>query len=85
MAGTDGPTDATGAVVDGGTVAAALVAGLDPVAALANNDSNTLFRALDRASGASEEAGCTVVTGPTGTNVMDIVVGLASWAVPECA
>ena len=65
--GTDGPTDAAGAIVDGGTIAAARAQGLDARAALDDNDSYTFFR----------EAGGLLVTGPTGTNVMDLVLVLA--------
>ncbi|MFQ5791658.1 MAG: MOFRL family protein, partial [Acidobacteriota bacterium] len=42
-------------------------AGLDPEAILKNNDSYTLFDRL----------GDLLRTGPTGTNVMDLVIGLA--------
>ncbi len=62
--GKDGSADAAGAVVDGGTVARARAEGLDPEAHLANNDSYAFFR----------QAGGLVITGPTGTNVMDIQV-----------
>jgi len=68
--GTDGPTDAAGAVVDGGTVAQARAAGLDPQAFLANNDAYTFFAALDRATGGAAHH---YKPGPTGTNVMDLV------------
>jgi len=64
--GIDGPTDAAGAVVDGVTLHRARARGLDPGAALARNDSYPFFRAL----------GDLLVTGPTGTNVMDVVVAL---------
>jgi hydroxypyruvate reductase len=64
--GTDGPTDAAGAVVDGGTCGRAEALGLDPCAALRAFDSHTFFR----------EAGGLVVTGPTLTNVMDVVIAL---------
>jgi hydroxypyruvate reductase/glycerate 2-kinase len=60
--GTDGPTDAAGAVVDGRTIPRARSRGLDPERALAENDSYTFF----------QSAGGLVMTGPTGTNVMDI-------------
>jgi glycerate 2-kinase len=60
--GTDGPTDAAGAMADGTTCERAEKAGLDPLRHLGNNDSYTFFRALDDL----------VVTGPTGTNVMDL-------------
>ena len=60
--GVDGPTDAAGAVVDGSTVSRARKRGLDPRDALARNDSNPLFASL----------GDLLLTGPTGTNVMDL-------------
>jgi hydroxypyruvate reductase len=62
--GRDGPTEAAGAFADGGTLARARKAGCDPRAALLRNDSN-------RALGA---AGDLFTTGPTGTNVADVVV-----------
>jgi len=61
--GTDGPTDAAGAIATGETVARARQLGLDPQAALSANDSYTLFDAL----------GDLVRTGPTGTNVNDLL------------
>jgi len=60
--GTDGPTDAAGAVADGSTVARGRDVGLDAAALLAENDSYPFFKAL----------GDLVVTGPTGTNVIDV-------------
>ncbi len=60
--GVDGPTDAAGAHVDGGTLARASERGLDARAALAANDSNGFF----------EREGGVLRTGPTGTNVMDL-------------
>lgn len=68
--GTDGPTPAAGGMVDGETVARAAAAGLDARDHLARNDSNPLLRA----------AGDLLVTGPTGTNVCDVVVILAGQA-----
>ncbi len=65
--GTDGPTDAAGAVVDGRTITRARSMGLDAAAYLNNNDSHTFFRKTDEL----------LVTGPTGTNVMDIQIILA--------
>lgn len=62
--GTDGPTDAAGAFVDAGTVARGRRAGVDAAAALADNDAHGFF---------AREGGL-VVTGPTGTNVMDLVL-----------
>jgi glycerate 2-kinase len=64
--GTDGPTDAAGAFVDGSTIARARALGLDPQATLQRHDSYPLLDAL----------GDLHRTGPTGTNVMDIVIGL---------
>jgi hydroxypyruvate reductase len=65
--GTDGPTDAAGAYADGDTVERARKEGLDARALLANNDSYRLFDGL----------GDLLKTGPTGTNVNDLVIGLA--------
>ncbi|MCK5120310.1 MAG: glycerate kinase, partial [Candidatus Latescibacteria bacterium] len=60
--GTDGPTDAAGGMVDGGTVARAFEKGLDPRDFLERNDSYAFL----------DQVGDLVVTGPTGTNVMDV-------------
>jgi glycerate 2-kinase len=60
--GTDGPTDAAGAIVDGKTVKEARLLGLDPLQYLKNNDSYHLFEATDDL----------LITGPTMTNVMDM-------------
>ena len=60
--GTDGPTDAAGAVADGTTVSRARNAGMDPSAYLENNDSYHFFKKLDDL----------LITGPTLTNVMDL-------------
>jgi hydroxypyruvate reductase len=60
--GTDGPTDAAGAIADGTTVAAAAAKGLDARRYLADNDSFHFF----------EAAGGLLITGPTRTNVMDV-------------
>ena len=65
--GTDGPTDAAGAIADGGTVARAAKLGLSPADHLANNDAYPFFEAL----------GDLVKTGSTGTNVMDLHILLA--------
>ncbi|HSU17208.1 glycerate kinase type-2 family protein [Longimicrobium sp.] len=64
--GTDGTTDAAGAIVDGGTVARAAAHRLDARDALDANDSHPLLRAT----------GDLLVTGPTGTNVCDVVLVL---------
>jgi hydroxypyruvate reductase len=74
--GTDGPTDAAGALVDGETATRARRAGLDPVASLDNNDSYNFFRRLDELTGGHAH----FKTGPTGTNVMDIQIVLCDRA-----
>jgi len=66
--GIDGPTDAAGAYADGTTVARASALGFDPGAHLERNDAYPFFEAL----------GDLVITGPTGTNVADLVIGLAA-------
>ncbi|MGH2426952.1 MAG: MOFRL family protein, partial [bacterium] len=64
--GTDGPTDAAGAVVDGTTATRAAAAGLDARRALDQNDAYTFFSTLSDL----------IVTGPTNTNVNDIYLAL---------
>jgi len=64
--GSDGPTDAAGALVDPATLIRARESGLDPRRALAENDSYPFFAGL----------GDLVVTGPTGSNLMDLYLGL---------
>ncbi len=64
--GVDGPTDAAGALATGSTVPRARIAGLDPEAALRENDAYPFFQALDDL----------FITGPTGTNVMDVQIVL---------
>lgn len=64
--GTDGPTDAAGAFADGGTAARGEAAGVDAREALRRNDAYPFLRA----------AGDLIVTGPTGTNVNDLVLVL---------
>jgi len=66
--GTDGPTDAAGAMVDGTTCERTREKGLDPEAFLAANDSYALFESL----------GDLIKTGPTRTNVMDIICMLVN-------
>lgn len=66
--GTDGPTDAAGALVDGTTIDRIKSTGMEPRAYLMNNDSYT----------ALGMAGTLLKTGPTGTNVMDIQLMLLS-------
>lgn len=70
--GTDGPTDAAGAMVDGNTASHASKLGIDPLRYLANNDSYAFFRQLDNMSNGHSH----FKTGPTGTNVMDIQIVL---------
>lgn len=65
--GVDGPTPAAGALADAGTVVRARARSLDPKEALRRHESHPFFRAL----------GDLVLTGPTGTNVGDVAVGVA--------
>ena len=60
--GTDGPTDASGALADHTTVERAETMGMNPNAHLENNDAYPFFQKL----------GDLLVTGPTHTNVMDV-------------
>ena len=60
--GTDGPTDAAGAMSDGATIARAREKDMDPKDFLQRNDSYNFFQKLDDL----------IMTGPTRTNVMDI-------------
>jgi len=64
--GVDGPTDVAGAMVDGTTMARAGQIGLSASAALADNDSYTFF----------ERLGDHIKTGPTNTNVADVMFAL---------
>jgi hydroxypyruvate reductase len=64
--GTDGPTDAAGAIATSETVARAIQLNLTPQDFLARNDSYHFF----------EQLGDLIVTGPTGTNVADVVIAL---------
>lgn len=64
--GTDGPGAAAGALVDAQTCARLALAGLDPEDCLLRADSGTALAAAD----------ALVRTGPTGTNVADLVIGL---------
>ena len=65
--GTDGPTDAAGAVVSGATLASAERKQVDLRRALARHDTYPALRALNSH----------IVTGPTGTNVNDLYLLLA--------
>ena len=62
--GTDGPTDDAGAIVDGNTIERGEKAGYDADAAVMAFDAGTFL----------EASGDLVTTGPTGTNVMDLVI-----------
>jgi hydroxypyruvate reductase len=64
--GTDGPTDDAGAIVDSGTIERAEIAGCDVERAWREFDSGTALEA-------SEDL---VHTGPTGTNVGDILIAI---------
>ena len=61
--GSDGPTDAAGAFADGDTCRRALQKGINPQAYLLNNDSYNFFKELEDL----------LITGPTRTNVMDVI------------
>lgn len=60
--GTDGPTDAAGALVDGQTISRANDQGISALAHLKNNDAYHFFKPL----------GDLIITGATGTNVADV-------------
>jgi glycerate 2-kinase len=65
--GTDGPTDAAGAIATGRTVTRAAEKGLQPLSYLAENDAYHFFQSL----------GDLIITGPTNTNVNDLLLVLA--------
>jgi glycerate 2-kinase len=69
--GRDGPTDAAGAIVDSATWSAVIRGGRDPASDLVRHDA---YHALDA-------AGALLRPGLTGTNVMDVVIGITG-AVP---
>ena len=62
--GTDGPTDAAGAYADWKMAGRAKKLGLDPYRYLDNNDSFHFFEQLNDL----------IITGPTKTNVMDLIL-----------
>jgi glycerate 2-kinase len=64
--GTDGPTADAGALVDGGTLARGTDGGFNAGVSAANADSGDFL----------EASGDLIQTGPTGTNVMDLMLGL---------
>ncbi len=66
--GTDGPTDAAGALADGTTVERGHKVGLSAAEHLEQNNSYPFFKALDDL----------IITGPTNTNVMDLQIVLIS-------
>ncbi len=68
--GRDGPTDAAGAIVDGTTWRRIREAGRNPARDLAQHDSHLSLDA----------AGALLRPGPTGTNVMDLVIAMGATA-----
>lgn len=64
--GTDGPTDAAGGIVDGGSFEMLKAASINIYSALAENDSYSALKAINGL----------IITGPTGTNVNDLSVVL---------
>ncbi|MBQ1506775.1 MAG: glycerate kinase [Erysipelotrichales bacterium] len=64
--GTDGPTDAAGGYADGDTYDELAKAGMNLYSVLENNDAYHALKAV----------GNLIITGPTGTNVNDICIGL---------
>ena len=65
--GTDGPTDAAGAIVDGHTLTRAAQLDVDPMDSLDRNDAYHFFKTV----------GGLIHTGPTGTNVNDLYLLIA--------
>jgi glycerate 2-kinase len=63
--GSDGPTEDAGALVDGGTVQRGEWEGMSAIDALQTADTGRFL----------EASGDLIQTGPTGTNVMDLVIG----------
>jgi glycerate 2-kinase len=68
--GMDGPTNAAGAIADGSTVERGLRRGLDADTYLRENDSHEFFKKLEDL----------IITGPTGTNVNDILIAIVGSA-----
>lgn len=66
--GSDGPGDDAGGLVDGDTVKRGEAAGFDAGQALATANAGSFL----------EASGDLITTGPTGTNVMDIVIGITA-------
>jgi hydroxypyruvate reductase len=72
--GSDGPTDAAGAFADAGACSRAAQKGLNPYDHLSRNDSYNFF----------EATGDLFITGPTRTNVMDLLCMIVeSWRDPD--
>ena len=71
--GEDGPTDAAGAWLDGELMQRSAALGLDPAPYLERNDAYHFFR----------QTGGLLQTGPTGTNVCDLRVGLLRFALRD--
>ena len=67
--GIDGPTDAAGAFAFPDSVTRATSKGLDAATALKNNDAYNFFDSI----------GDLLRVGPTGTNVTDLMIGLANY------
>jgi len=67
--GIDGPTDAAGAFAFADSAERAVVAGIDPATAMRRNDAYSVF----------DSTGDLLRTGPTGTNVTDLFIGLANY------
>jgi hydroxypyruvate reductase len=67
--GADGPTEDAGALVDGGTAARGEATGLDLAGCLQRADAGTFLQA----------SGDLIRTGGTGTNVMDLIIGLRNY------
>ena len=65
--GTDGPTTVAGSIVDGSTAERARTVGMDLAGAIDRHDATPALVRL----------GDAIVTGPTGTNLADLVVGVA--------
>jgi hydroxypyruvate reductase len=65
--GRDGPTDAAGAIVDERTIGRIALKGIDAAHSLRRHDAYAALDAVD----------ALVRTGPTGTNVADIVIGIS--------
>ncbi len=64
--GTDGPTDAAGGIVDWKSTERMKEKGIDPLQKLKDNDSYSALKS----------SGDLLITGPTGTNVNDIIITL---------